>query len=47
MGLDAPERLREAAVGVIYVDGMRDKRVTRRPPPDLVYTLVDKASLNV
>jgi hypothetical protein len=46
--LDAPELLAEVAEGVTYVNGVRVKRgwprLTRRPPPELIYTLLDKAS---
>ena len=43
--LDAPELLREVAEGVAYVDGARESGATRRPPPDLVYTLLDETSM--
>ncbi|HKW92656.1 MAG TPA: transposase [Methylomirabilota bacterium] len=42
--LDAPERLPEVAESVVYVDGVGRSGATRRPPPDLVYTRLDKTS---
>ena len=43
--LDAPELLADVAEGVVYVNGVRrEPSATRRPPPDLIYTLLDKTS---
>jgi transposase-like protein len=46
--LDAPELLPEIAEGVVYVNGERVRTLTTRPtnapPPDLVYTRLDKTS---
>jgi putative transposase len=42
--LDAPKLLAEVAEGVVYVNGVRQRGATRRLPPDLIYTLIDKTS---
>jgi hypothetical protein len=47
--LDAPQLLADVASGAVYVDGVRavNTEARRRPPPDLIYTLLDKKPLRL